>query len=90
MTTIEAPRIAGRDRARADVEDLDLAAGSTLIVSFPPRASGTPSYLDELVAVVCGERRARLVLRGLSEHAQRIALEVAARQQVDDLLEVQR
>lgn len=89
MTTLEAPRVAGRERARADVEELDLAPGATLIVAFPPRASGTPSYLDELIAVVCSERQARLVLRGLSERAKAIAVEVAEHQQVASLVEVQ-
>lgn len=89
MTTIEAPRIAGRDRAREDVSRLTLDAGSTLVVQFPPRAAATPSYLDELIAVVCRERGARLVLRSLSERACIVAHESAERQQVVGLVRVE-
>jgi hypothetical protein len=86
MTTIEAPRIAGRDRAREDVAALDLRPGGNLVVTFPARASATPSYLDELVAVVCVESGATLVLRSLSERARSVAAESADRQGVSDLL----
>jgi hypothetical protein len=89
MTTIEAPRIAGRGRAREDVAGVELRAGSTLVVQFPPRAAATPSYLDELIAVVCRERGARLVLRSLSERACVVAHESAARQHVVGLVTVE-
>ena len=89
MTTIDAPRIAGRDRARTDVADLDLPAGSTLVVQFPPRASATPSYLDELIAAVCADRGAHLVLRSLSARASVVAHESAARYEVVGLLTIE-
>lgn len=89
MTTIEAPRVAGRDRARQDVTHLALADGSILIVQFPERSSATPSYLDELIAAVCVERRAHLVLRSLSDRARVVAQESAERREVTSLVSVE-
>lgn len=89
MTIIEAPRVAGRDRAREDVSALSLAPGATVIVQFPERASATPSYLDELIAAVCVEFGALLILRSLTERAAIVASESADRRGVTDLVRVE-
>lgn len=89
MTTIEAPLVAGRDRARADVAHLEPVPGSTLIVQFPLRSSATPSYLDELIATACAERGVKLVLRSLSDRARAVADESAARQGVAGMVAVE-
>ena len=70
MITIEAPRVAGRQRAREDVSHLDLGPGSVVVVRFPERSAATPSYLDELILAVCLEGGARLTLKSLSERAK--------------------
>ena len=77
MTTIDAPRIAGRDRARTDVADLDLPAGSTLVVQFPPRASATPSYLDELIAALLAD--GHVLIEGVPGVAKTLAVESLAK-----------
>jgi len=83
---IDAPRIAGRDRAREDLATVPLGPTSVVAVQFPDRASATPSYLDELVSVVCTDNGATLILRGLSGLGRDFATESADRRNVSSLV----
>lgn len=67
LPPIEVPQLSGgRERARALVEQLSgRMAGGTVVVDFRRMVAGTPSFADELIALVL-ERGGASVLR--AEH----------------------
>lgn len=88
MTTIDAPRIAGRERALRDLEGVPLGPSTVVTVRFPERAAVTPSYVDELIASVCKKGGATLNLVALPERGKTLARESAASLGVISLLRI--
>ncbi len=74
MTSLTAPRRMGRrSEARALVDAELPVAVEQLRITFPPGAATTPSFLDELLAAIVVEDRAKeLVLVGLSADSRRL------------------